>query len=277
MKIGIIGLGLIGGSLAKTIKLHTNYEVLGYDISEDEVKRAELTETIDCRLSDDTLPECDIVLVALYPQAIVDYVRTNADKFKSGALVVDCGGVKRAVINKLAGTVADSPWHFIGGHPMAGREYSGFRYAKDDLFEHASMILTPCENISIETRSFAKDFFLNIGFERVVFTTPEMHDEMIAYTSQLAHIISNVYIRSDLAMKHKGFSANSFQDMTRVARINAQMWTELFLLNKEPLTAELDGLVARLSLIRNAIAAGDADHLTELLKEGHERKELLDN
>jgi prephenate dehydrogenase len=277
MKVGIIGLGLIGGSLAKTVKLHTNHEVFGYDISENEIKRAELTETIDNRLSDSTLPECDIVLVALYPQAIIDYIRFNADKFKSGALVVDCGGVKRAVIDGLVGTVTGRPWNFIGGHPMAGREYSGFRHAKDDLFEHASMILTPGESVSIETRSFAKNFFLDIGFERVVFTTPEIHDEMIAYTSQLAHIISNVYIRSDLAMKHKGFSANSFQDMTRVARINAQMWTELFMLNKESLTAELDGLISRLSVIREAIAAGDADRLTELLKEGHERKELLDN
>jgi prephenate dehydrogenase len=277
MKIGIVGLGLIGGSLAKAVKLHTKHEILGYDISEEEMRRAELTEAIDGRLTEATLPECDIVLVALYPQAIVNYIQENADRFKAGALVIDCGGVKQSVTDELAETVTGRPWHFIGGHPMAGREYSGFRHAQDDLFEQASMILTPDESISLDVRSFAKDFFLSIGFGRVVFTTPEVHDEMIAYTSQLAHIISNVYIRSDLAMKHKGFSANSFQDMTRVARLNAQMWTELFLLNKEPLTAELDGLIARLSSVRDAIAAGDEARLTKLLNEGHERKELLDS
>jgi prephenate dehydrogenase len=277
MKIGIVGLGLIGGSLAKAVKLHTKYTVLGYDISEDEMRRAELTEAIDGRLSYASLSECEVVLVALYPHDTVRYIKENANHFNEGALIIDCGGVKRFIDSELADVTAGRPWHFIGGHPMAGREYSGFRHARDDLFENASMLLTPAENVPIEVRGFAKEFFLDIGFTRVVFTTPETHDEMIAYTSQLAHIISNVYIRSDLALKHRGFSANSFQDMTRVARINAQMWTELFLLNKDSLTEELDGLIARLQAIRDAIADGDEARLTELLKEGNERKELLDS
>ncbi|MDR2610936.1 MAG: prephenate dehydrogenase [Clostridiales Family XIII bacterium] len=277
MKIGIIGLGLIGGSLAKAIKLHTKHTVLGFDISEDELRRAELTEAIDGRLDDANLPQCELVLVALYPHDTVRFITENADRFGEGALVIDCGGVKRFVEDELRDVTAGRPWHFIGGHPMAGREYSGFRHARDDLFENASMLLVPDGTVPIEARSFAKEFFLAIGFARVVFTTPETHDEMIAYTSQLAHIISNAYIRSDFAMKHRGFSSNSFQDMTRVARINARMWTELFLLNKEPLTEELDGLIARLADIRDAIVKNDEARLEGLLKEGNERKELLDN
>jgi prephenate dehydrogenase len=277
MRIGIIGLGLIGGSLAKAVKLYTKHEVLGFDISEDELSRAELTEAIDGRLDDANLPGCEVVLVALYPHDSVRCITENAGRFGEGALVIDCGGVKKFVDDELKAVTAGRPWHFIGGHPMAGREYSGFRHARDDLFENASMLLTPDESVPIEARGFAKEFFLSIGFARVVFTTPETHDEMIAYTSQLAHIISNAYILSELALKHRGFSANSFQDMTRVARINARMWTELFMLNKEPLTDELDGLIARLARVRDAIADGDEARLEALLKEGNERKELLDS
>ncbi|MDR1068166.1 MAG: prephenate dehydrogenase [Clostridiales Family XIII bacterium] len=277
MKIGIVGLGLIGGSLAKAVKLHTKHEVLGYDISGDEMGRAELTNAIDGRLTGENLPECEIVLVALYPHDIVRYISENADRFGAGTLVIDCGGVKKFVTDELAAVKAGRLWHFIGGHPMAGREYSGFRHAQDDLFENAPMILTPGEDISLDLRGAAKEFFLDIGFGRVVFTTPEKHDEMIAYTSQLAHIISNVYIRSELAMKHKGFSANSFQDMTRVARLNARMWSELFLENKDALVAELDGITERIGAVRDAIADGDEARLTALLQNGNDRKELLDS
>ncbi|MCL2492653.1 MAG: prephenate dehydrogenase [Clostridiales bacterium] len=276
MKIGIIGLGLIGGSLAKAIKLHTKHTVYGSNRSEEVLKKAELTEAIDGRLTDETLPDMDLVIVALYPHQIVKTIKEKAGLFKDGALVIDCGGVKRFIMEELRDTVAGRPWHFIGGHPMAGREYSGFRYAKDDLFDGASMILTPDDETPIDLLSDAKAFFLAIGFGRVVFTTPEEHDEMIAYTSQMAHILSSVYIRSELALKHKGFSAGSFLDMTRVARLNETMWAELFLLNRDALVSELDGLINRVVLYRDALAAEDEEGLTRLLREGRERKEFLD-
>ena len=275
MTVGIVGMGLIGGSMAKSIKLHTDHTVLGADVKESELLKAELVGAIDGRLRDDRLRECDIVIVALYPADSVAYIKRNADSFGPGALVVDCSGVKRVVCEALREVVAGRDFTFIGGHPMAGREYSGFKYAKDDLFERASMILTPYPDAPIELVARAKAFFLAAGFLRVVFTTPERHDEMIAYTSQMAHIISSAYVKSELAMKHKGFSAGSFQDMTRVARLNEGMWSELFLSNREPLIHELDGIITRLHQYRGALEREDREELERLLREGREVKETL--
>lgn len=276
MTVGIAGLGLIGGSLAKTIKLHTPHQVLGCDLDESTMLKAELMEAIDGRLTPQRLPECQVVLVALYPKAIIDYVRENQNAFHDSALIVDCGGVKEIILRELEETVKKHSWKFLGGHPMAGREFSGFRYAKDDLFDRASMILTPYPGETIETLKFAKDFFLSLGFRRVQVTSPENHDEMIAYTSQLAHIVSSAYVKCPLAMKHKGFSAGSFGDMTRVARLNEEMWTELFLDNQQPLLSEVEGLIRRLTDYREALKERDAGELRRLLKEGREVKEKLE-
>lgn len=278
MIIGIVGLGLIGGSLAKAIKRHTKQTVWGFDIVQAEIEKAQLVGAIDAPLTVDALPSCDYVVIALYPKDIIHYLQENTCHFGDGAVVVDCGGVKQAICNAvqddLPGT--NRQWYFIGGHPMAGREYWGFRYAQDDLFENASMILTPDADTPLEVVSATKELFLDIGFRRVIFSTPEKHDEMIAYTSQMAHIISSAYVCSELARKHKGFSAGSFQDMTRVARLNEAMWSELFLLNREPLVRELDDILSRLKDYRDAIAAEDEARLVTLLREGRERKEMLD-
>ena len=276
MNIGIVGLGLIGGSMAKAIKLHTHNRVLGVDLVQSEVLKAELMGAIDERLTKDNLATCDAVIVALYPSAIVEWITQHADGFKQNALVIDCGGVKRVICDALLPVVSGKGFTFIGGHPMAGREYSGFSYAKDDLFESASMILTPFPNCEIENIARAKALFLEIGFLRVVVTTPKRHDEMIAYTSQMAHIISSAYVKSELAMKHKGFSAGSFQDMTRVARLNENMWSELFLDNREALLSELDGIIARLGEYRNVLLESDRGELNRLLREGREVKEMLE-
>ena len=275
MVIGIVGLGLIGGSMAKTIQRHGGHTVLGYDISEAELTKAELLGAIDGRLHDDNLPACHMVIIALYVTDIINYIKEKAGLFGENAVVVDCGGVKQAVYDGLGQTTKGRKWRFIGGHPMAGREFSGLGYAKDDLFENASMILTPDSNTPLETIAQVKEFFLNLGFRRVVFSTAEQHDEMIAYTSQMAHIVSNAYVRSQRAGKHKGFSAGSFQDMTRVARMNETMWTELFLLNKKPLLPELDGIIERLQEFRKAIASNDENYLTTMLHEGSELKKTL--
>ena len=275
MTVGIYGLGLIGGSMAKSIKLHTGHTVLGVDINESEQLKAELVGAIDGRLTDENLGDCDLVIVALYPAAILDCIKQRADQFKWGALVVDCGGVKGAFCDELYEVAERHGFRFIGGHPMAGREYSGFQYAQDDLFERASMILCAAPNESIDVIAQAKAFFLDMGFLRVVFCTPCQHDEMIAYTSQMAHIISSAYVKSELAQKHKGFSAGSFADMTRVARLNERMWSELFLANREPLVHELDGMIARLCDYRDAIARADEALLIPLLRQGREIKESL--
>ena len=275
MKIAIIGLGLIGGSLARTIKLHTDAAVYGCDLNPQTIEQARLMDAIDGELTDDLLRDCDVVLVALYPAAIIKWITDHADCFKPGALVIDCGGVKQIICEAIEPLAANRGWHFIGGHPMAGREFSGFRYARDDLFDHASMILCPRGDADPEVLQRARDFFMDLGFRRVQFTTPKTHDEMIAYTSQLAHIVSSAYVKCPLADKHRGFSAGSFADMTRVARLNEDMWTELFFDNREALLPVLEDLADRVAEYRDALRADDPAAMKRLLREGREIKEKL--
>lgn len=276
MTVGIVGLGLIGGSLARSIKVHTDFEVLGMDINSQTMLQANLLGAIDGTLTEDNLARCDAVLVALYPAAIVTWITEHQDAFQPGAWVIDCGGVKEAVCTPLNALAQGKPWHYCGGHPMAGREFSGFRYAKDDLFDRASMILTPPRDAGPEVLTWLKDFFLTIGFRRVQFTTPREHDEMIAYTSQLAHVVSSAYVKCPLAQKHRGFSAGSFADMTRVAKLNEDMWTELFFDNRDALLPEINGLIDRLVAYRDALAAEDHQAMKQLLREGREIKEALE-
>lgn len=275
MKIAIIGLGLIGGSLARTIKLHTDATVYGCDLNPATIEQAMLMEAIDAELTDDVLRECDLVLVALYPAAIIEWIQAHADMFKPDALVIDCGGVKQVICEAIDPIAAGKSWHFIGGHPMAGREFSGFRYARDDLFDRASMILCGHGDDDPAVLQRARDFFMDIGFRRVQFTTPKTHDEMIAYTSQLAHIVSSAYVKCPLADKHRGFSAGSFADMTRVARLNEDMWTELFFDNREALLPVLEDLAKRVAEYRDALRDSDEDGMRRLLREGREIKERL--
>lgn len=276
MNIGIIGLGLIGGSLAKSIKQHSGHTVWGYDIDPNVITKALMCGAMDDELNDERLAQCGIVLVALYPERCVRYISENADKFAPNTLVVDCAGVKRSVYGPVSEVAKGRSWTYIGGHPMAGREFSGFGYAIGDLFERASMILTPMPDIAIETLEAAKAFFLEIGFRTVRITTPEEHDSMISYTSQLAHIVSGAYVKNPLSARHKGFSAGSFLDMTRVARLNEDMWTELFMDNADLLVPSIDDLIMRLSQYRKALAERDEHELHELLKEGRIMKEALD-
>lgn len=276
MKIGIIGLGLIGGSMAMSIRRHTEHTVFGYDIDPQVMLRAKAVEAIHDELTDDMLPGCDVVLVCLFPQLCADWIIAHADAFGRGALVIDCAGVKRWVCDRVVPVAAGRRWTYIGGHPMAGREFSGFAAARANLFENASMLLCPPAEATIEAREMAKAFFLEAGFKLVRFTTPEAHDQMIAYTSQLAHIVSGAYVKNPLAASHKGFSAGSFLDMTRVARMNEVMWTELFLENADLLLPALDDLILRLNEYRDALASGDPEKLLPVLREGREKKEALD-
>ena len=276
MKIGIVGLGLIGGSLAMSIRKHTDHTVFGYDIDPQVMLRAKAVEAIHDDLTKDMLPGMDIVLVALFPQLCADWIVAHADAFGPKALVIDCAGVKRCVCNQVEPVAAQHSWTYIGGHPMAGREFSGFASARANLFENASMILCPAPEVGIEQREFAKAFFLEAGFKMVRFCTPEAHDQMIAYTSQLAHVVSGAYIKNPLAPCHKGFSAGSFLDMTRVARLNEVMWTELFLENNDLLLPALDDLIFRLNQYRDALASADPEKVLPVLREGRIAKEALD-
>lgn len=275
MEIAVIGLGLIGGSMAKAIKQNTTHTVYGYDLQDTVVKKALLLGAIDAPLTDTLLSQCDLTIVALYPAASIDYVTQKASIIKKGAIVLDCCGVKESVCSRLEPLSQEHGFVFIGGHPMAGLEHSGFDHAKKALFMNASMVLTPTRG-DIEDVKKVKTLFTEIGFCNIQIATPEEHDHMIAFTSQLAHVISSAYIKSPAALRHQGFSAGSYKDMTRVAKLNEDMWTELFLDNPQFLAEEIDGIVERLTEYSNAIKAHDQDTLKALLKDGREKKAVID-
>ena len=272
---GIVGLGLMGASLCKALKA-AGYPVLGYDLDKSVQKYAELTGTVDGPLTEDRIGECDFLFIALYPGAAVDYLTANAARIRKGAIVVDLCGVKRAVCVPCFRLAEENRFVYIGGHPMAGREFSGIKYAEEGLYRNATMILVPREKENLYVLSRLRDLLHAVGFAHVTLTTAEKHDEMIAFTSQLAHVVSNAYIKSPTAREHMSFSAGSYRDLTRVAKLNETMWTELFLDNADNLCRELDGLIQALAEYRDAIREGDALRLKELLREGRERKEEID-
>ncbi|HZK28213.1 MAG TPA: prephenate dehydrogenase [Thermoclostridium sp.] len=276
MIIGLVGLGLIGGSMAKAIKENTQHSILGYDIKLSEIYAAKLVGSIDGELDDDTIGTCDMIIVSIYPQGTIDYIKEKAEKFKKGAIVIDCGGTKAKVCEELYPVADRNGFEFIGGHPMAGTQFSSFRYSKATLFKGATMLLAPQESTSIHTRERARDLFLETGFGRVQFTTPQQHDRIIAYTSQLPHIISNAYVKSPNAQDQRGFSAGSYKDLSRVAKLNEPMWTELFLENRENIIYEIDTLIENLKQYSDAIKANDAQALIELLRDGTQKKEIAD-
>lgn len=274
MDIGIVGLGLIGGSLAKAIKKNTPHRVFGLDIDVESLKKAFLTGAVDGELKD--LGSLDMLIVALYPAATVRYVTENADKIDKKCIVMDVSGVKGAVCGPLFPLAREKGFTFIGGHPMAGVEFSGFDHAREALFKNASMVLVPDKNVTIDKLVAVKELFTALGFARMQVSTAEEHDKMIALTSQLAHVLSSAYVKSPSAVSHKGFSAGSFRDMTRVAKLNEDMWCELFFDNRENLLGEIDGLIARLSEYRAALYERDGDEMKRLLKEGREKKALTE-
>ncbi|MEI6579118.1 MAG: prephenate dehydrogenase [Eubacteriales bacterium] len=277
MTIGIVGLGLIGGSIAKAIKENTDNTVLGFDIAEPVIFKAKLVKAIDGELTVEKLHECDILIIALYFEDTIKYIRENAANFKKGGIVIDCCGVKKDICAAVKQIAVDNNFIFVGGHPMAGIEFSGFEYSKKNLFEKASMIIAPYPGTHIEVIETLKKLFLEIGFNNFQITTPEEHDKMIAFTSQLAHVVSSAYVKSPAALNHKGFSAGSYKDMTRVAKLNEKMWTELFLSNRENLISEIDSLTARLNEYSEALKNNDAATMNTLLREGRERKQILND
>lgn len=271
MTIGIVGLGLIGGSMAKSIKRYTNNQVLGTARSDNTMTMAKMSGAIDGELTSENLSTCKVILIAIPPVAMIKWVEDNA-KYMKGTLLIDLCGVKRNVCKKLSAIAMENGFSFLGGHPMAGREVAGFANATVDLFRGASMILTPDEHTDIRELDLAKHLFEAIGFDHITYSTPEEHDRIIAYTSQLAHITSSAYVKSPTAQKQMGFSAGSYKDMTRVAKLDEHLWTELFMENTDYLVDELKILIANLNDYLEVLEAKDAEKLTELLRIGRELK-----
>ncbi|MBQ9103750.1 MAG: prephenate dehydrogenase [Clostridia bacterium] len=276
MKVGIVGLGLIGGSLAKAFKFSEKVEVLALDKNQSIVDIAKLSEFIDGDLNG-RIGECDYVFIAVDAISTVEFVKEHASEFKSSCIVVDCCGVKEIVCESCFKIAEENGFTFIGGHPMAGTQYSGLKHSKPDMFKGANMVLVPKHGEDMMKLQALRDLLVIAGFSSVSITTASKHDEIIAFTSQLAHIVSNAYVKSPSAKVHKGFSAGSYKDLTRVAWLNENMWANLFLQNKEHISFEIEHLIEELKKYQKAIKDGNFETLKNLLKEGRECKEYCDN
>ena len=272
MKIGVVGLGLIGGSLARALTESGKHEVYGLDRNRSSLLAAKMVEAIAGEMNEDNVGEMEMIFIALYPQATVEFVEEYAAKIKKDAIVTDCGGVKRPICAPCEELAEKNGFIFIGAHPMAGTQFSGFNASRGNLFKNATMILTPKDNTDIRILEKLRNVLNDAGFGAINFTSPEEHDKVIAFTSQLPHIISNAYVKSRTAVKQKGFSAGSYRDLTRVSKLNEAMWTELVFENKDNLCAEIDFLVERLSEYSAALKADDKEGLVALLKEGTDSK-----
>lgn len=275
MKVGILGLGLIGGSLARAYALE-GHTVFAIQRNENMLSFAMLAGAVHGRLDEQTIPECDLILLAIYPDGSASWLERNAHLVSKNALVIDCCGIKTEVCARCFPLAETYGFTFVGGHPMAGSQFSGFKYSRADLFEGAPMVLVPPVFDDIHLLDRVKEALkpCNFGFYSV--TTAAEHDKMIAFTSQMPHILSNAFIKSPTALKHRGFSAGSYKDLTRVAWLNPQMWAELFLENRENVLFELDYYIDSLKAYRDAIAANDMDKLVVLLEDGKKRKEEVD-
>ncbi|MDE6110697.1 MAG: prephenate dehydrogenase [Eubacterium sp.] len=273
MKILVLGLGLIGASIAKALKKNTNHYVYGWNRTKSVTEKALADGAIDeAGELDELLSKADITFINFYPDAIVPFIIENKDKFKKGSIVTDSCGIKTKICRTLE--KEDFDFSYIGAHPMAGREVSGYDASLATLFDNASFICTPTNAKKSKTDTLV-ELAKEMGFKRTVVTTPEHHDEMIAFTSQIAHVLACSYVLSPLAPYHPGFSAGSYRDVSRVARINGEMWSELFISNKEPLIKEIEDLVSNLERFKEAIKDEDSDKLIELMAKANKIKEEI--
>lgn len=275
MTVGICGLGLIGGSMAKAYK-EAGERVLGFDKNEATLGYAALAGIIDGGLDEETVPTCDLILIALYPMQAIQYLEQIAPLVSPHTWVMDLCGTKQQICETGFALAKQYGFTFVGGHPMAGTQFSGIKHAKATLFRNAPMVLVPPVFDDIAFLDRVRQLLAPAGFGKFSVTTAEAHDRVIAFTSQLAHVVSNAYVKSPSAKEHKGFSAGSYKDLTRVAWLNEQMWTELFLENRDPLLFELDTIIHSLTEYRTAIADGDAETLQGLLRDGRIAKEEID-
>ena len=275
MKVGILGLGLIGGSMARAYA-KAGHTVYACEHDESILAFAKLAGVVNNTLDQTTIPNCDLILLSIYADASAAWLETHAHLVSANALVVDCCGIKEEICRRCFPLADKYGFTFVGGHPMAGSHHSGFKYSRSNLFQGAPMVLVPPRYDDPELLQRVKDALSPCGFKGFSVTTAKEHDKMIAFTSQMPHILSNAFIKSPTALLHSGFSAGSYKDLTRVAWLNPQMWAELFLSNKENILTELDFFINSLEDYREAIADNDAHKLVALLDEGRKRKEEVD-
>ena len=275
MNVGILGLGLIGGSLARAYS-KAGHTVFACEQDESMLSFAQLSGAVEGELNQDTIPACDLILLAIFAEGSADWLENNAKYIAKNALVMDCCGIKKVLCERCFPLSEEYGFTFIGGHPMAGSHNSGFKYSRSNLFQGAPMVLVPSRFDDPELLQRAVDALEPCKFGSFSVTTAEEHDKMIAFTSQMPHIASNAFIKSPTAQKHKGFSAGSYKDLTRVAWLNPQMWAELFMSNKDNILFELESYIQNLEAYKKAIVRDDKATLISLLDEGRRRKEEVD-
>ena len=275
MTVGVVGLGLIGGSFVKAYHA-AGWRVLAKNRTKSTLDFAMLAGDVDGELTNENVGTCDLVLVTIFPEASIEAIREFAPYFGKKPVVMDCCGTKRTVCEACFAIAEEYGFLYVGGHPMAGTQFSGYRSAEVNLYREQPMVIVPPRYDDIFLLDRVKELLKPAGFSHISVTTAEKHDQMIAFTSQMAHVVSSAYVKSPTAMLHHGFSAGSYRDLTRVARLNPPMWAELFIENKDFLLFELDGLLDRITAYRNAIENDDTEELTRLLEEGRKRKIEVD-
>lgn len=274
MNVVVVGMGIIGGSYAKALKKYTNHHIVGMNRSEAPLEQALAMGVIDKKGTAEDLEKADLIILCIYPQAAVEFIKKHAAYIKKNCIVTDTSGIKKDICPAMIRLAKENHFVFVGGHPMAGKEKNGFAASDADLFQNASYILVPCgaPRVSINV---LYHLALDLGFGGIRISTAEEHDRMIAFTSQLPHALSCAYVLSPQCPNHDGFSAGSYRDVSRVANINAELWSELFIENSENLTNELNILIDNLSKIKTAVEHKDAETLTALLNQGRAVKEAL--
>ena len=275
MTVGILGLGLIGGSMARAYAMD-GHTVLACEKDDQMLSFAMLAGAVHGKLNEENIGSCDLILLAIYPGRSAQWLENHAHLVSRHTLVMDLCGIKREICRRCFPLAEKYGFTFVGGHPMAGSQFSGFKYSRANLFVGQPMVLVPPRFDDIILLDRCKAALAPCNFGQFSVTTAQEHDKMIAFTSQMPHILSNAFIKSPTASSHKGFSAGSYKDLTRVAWLNPQMWAELFLENKDFTLSELDIYIENLRAYREALEKDDLHELVALLDEGKRRKEEVD-
>ncbi len=266
MKIGIVGLGLIGASYAKALGKYS-YEIYGIDQNIDVLAYA-LNKNIITKgstIAKDILPQCDVVFLCLYPKDIVSFVKKNLSYFKNNAIISDVSGVKRFLYDKLD-LYLKNDIEFVFAHPIAGKELPGIKNSDEMIFHNANFVITPTLFNNEESINLIEVLAYQMGFSTVTKVPDYIHDDLIAYTSQLTHAIAIALVNSgkNNTLTSK-FIGDSYKDLTRIANINESLWAELFILNKGFLNKHIDSFIASLIEIKTALSNNDSDKLKEVM------------
>lgn len=277
LNITVVGLGLIGGSYAMAIRELNPKKLYAVDIDEEAILDAEKNGIIDKGYvnADIPLKESDLVIICLYPKLVKNFIKDNIQHFKNGAVITDVTGIKSGFIEEVNHILRED-LDFVFGHPMAGREQKGLKFASKEVFKGANYIITPTERNKEENIKFLEELIRKIGFRNVVRISPEKHDKIIGFTSQLPHVIAVSLVNSDeLGIDTGSYTGDSYKELTRIAQINSELWTELFMGNKDNLIKEIEVFEQNIAMVKNAIINEEKSLLTELLeKASKKRKEM---